>query len=239
MQVWYSTSWSKATQAAFREAAQALHGKTDPSRSQETEAILAHWAASPGVPLSKARAEWAKGNENHIFQIGSLKRRKDRIAMTRYELTGDFGVDRIKQNETTDMVGSMTMFDCPEDAPPLWSDQKVFSVLSLMNLSEALGPSKNQTVVAAAESYLLVLIVKLARHAREGSVMVSLRHAAFEERIDEIAALMPWSVSWSNVLDYYTPSEFHTLARSISRHGDTVSFFSDLADECHPVAFAI
>ena len=39
-----------------------------------------------------------------------------------------------------------------------------------------------------------------------------------------VAALKPWTMSWSNVLDYVAPREFHALARACSIHGDTIHF---------------
>ena len=42
--------------------------------------------------------------------------------------------------------------------------------------------------------------------------------------VSEIAALRPWTMSWSNVVDYYKASEFHGIARACSIHGDTLHF---------------
>jgi hypothetical protein len=35
-------------------------------------------------------------------------------------------------------------------------------------------------------------------------------------------------MSWSNLLDFYTPQEFHTLARTCSKRGGTVPFGSSM-----------
>ena len=42
--------------------------------------------------------------------------------------------------------------------------------------------------------------------------------------LDFIAASKPWTMSWSNVIDYIDYSEFHRLARVCSIHGDTIHF---------------
>ena len=38
----------------------------------------------------------------------------------------------------------------------------------------------------------------------------------------EIRALQPSTVSWSNVVDYCAPADFHAMARRCSREKDTV-----------------
>lgn len=52
---------------------------------------------------------------------------------------------------------------------------------------------------------------------RLGAVTPSSRalHAA-------IKALTPWTLSWSNVPDYYHPRDFHAMARACSADANTV-----------------
>jgi hypothetical protein len=40
----------------------------------------------------------------------------------------------------------------------------------------------------------------------------------------EIRALQPYTMSWSNVCDYYHPAEFHSMARACSAPNDTVHY---------------
>jgi hypothetical protein len=46
--------------------------------------------------------------------------------------------------------------------------------------------------------------------------------------VDYIAAQAPWTISWSNVLNYINPAEFHRLARACSILGHTVHFGSSM-----------
>ena len=39
-----------------------------------------------------------------------------------------------------------------------------------------------------------------------------------------IRALQPYSISWSNVGDYFSPKEFHTMAKACSAPADTVHY---------------
>eukprot|EP00976_Prorocentrum_cordatum_P032079 652328-Prorocentrum_minimum.AAC.1 len=57
---------------------------------------------------------------------------------------------------------------------------------------------------------------------------VEIHHATVDrehqDTLKAIAGMQAWTVSWSNVCDYYTPAEFHALARACSAAEDTVHY---------------
>ena len=71
-------------------------------------------------------------------------------------------------------------------------------------------------------------IASLVRRVRDSSVEIVLRLASVAltspDVVKEIRALRPWTISWSNVLDYITPFDFHALARACSADEDTTHF---------------
>eukprot|EP00959_Pyramimonas_sp_CCMP1952_P309583 6478864-Pyramimonas_sp.AAC.1 len=60
------------------------------------------------------------------------------------------------------------------------------------------------------------------------STLVEIHHATVDrehqDTLKAIAGMQAWTVSWSNVCDYYTPAEFHALARACSAAEDTVHY---------------
>ena len=46
--------------------------------------------------------------------------------------------------------------------------------------------------------------------------------------LEEIDALQPWTMSWSNVGDYYSPAAFFAMARRCSREEDTVHYMHSM-----------
>ena len=147
--------------------------------------------------------------------------------MARYDVTGDFCVGDVNSAAVDAIVGSITMFDNLDGTPPMARGESVFSVLSFHAVATELRTAPaacTVTVIDAAEAILVGKVRGLIAKATAGRVTVRLRLAAVEDSVGEIAALRPWTMSWSNVLDYFSPSEFHAIARACSRHGDTIHF---------------
>jgi hypothetical protein len=65
-------------------------------------------------------------------------------------------------------------------------------------------------------------------HIRKGTLVfrpkLGLISADNQKLLDELGSIHPCAVSWSNVVDYLSPKEFHTIAKQISGP-DTVHFF--------------
>eukprot|EP00966_Prymnesium_polylepis_P020137 464364-Prymnesium_polylepis.1 len=113
------------------------------------------------------------------------------------------------------------MFDCPTGTPSLYKDESVFSTQQLNSLISA---AKGRPLLHVAEELILKELANLGSWARQEKVVVVLHCTPFEEAIELIAAEQPWSMSWSNVIDYVCPATFHRLARACSTHGGTMHF---------------
>ena len=60
--------------------------------------------------------------------------------------------------------------------------------------------------------------------AGSGAITVEVLIGNVSELVPQIAALNPWTITWSNVSDYYKTSEFHSIARACSVNCDTLHF---------------
>lgn len=97
-------------------------------------------------------------------------------------------------------------------------NETVFSVLSFEDITKILSPSV--TVVDAAEKLILANIAKVVA----GNLSVKLICAKVHDVLEDVVESRPWTMSWSNVLDYMKHSDFHWMARACSAHYETVHF---------------
>lgn len=215
LQVWFSTTWTNDTRARLDVALKTLlSDSSTSSNSQRVRRLLQYWRASAGVPLHQARSEHAKSTDENQSYIGCLLRKADRVAMARYELTGDVGVGN------KPACGNILRFDCPSDVPPAEQDESILCTLELQSVISAVQKAGGSiSVLEAAEALLLTGLDKLSISCRAGHVTTEFRCAPFENIVDEIAALSPRTISWSNIPDYFTPTQFHRLARLCSVQG--------------------
>jgi len=219
VQVWFSAWWEAETQRAVKKALSSLLSKSE-AYHPKVKMLLLHWAQAKEYPLRKARKGIADATTDIRSAIAHLIRKQDRIAMAKYELTGDFGL----KSEPT--CGNIIMFDCPDGTPPLLTNERIFSALNWREVAEILQSDKKSkmTVIEAAEEFATRNISKMASWAQSKEVTVELKCAKFQDEIENIAARKPWTMSWSNIPDYVDHADFHSMARRCSVHGDTVHY---------------
>ena len=220
MQVWYSACWEPATERAFRAAARAVRSRSSVlyESNAEVSRLIEHWAASRGVSVGEARAQWAARTTDRGGSIADMARRRDRLEMARYEITGDVFVSGARE-----LCGSICWWDCPDGTPPSMFDETFLSAVD-PRLTFGMPGSAPQGVIRAAETFLLSRLDRLIAWARAGAVTVEARVGDIRELVPYVASLQPWTMSWSNVLDYVSTAEFHRIARACSIHGDTIHF---------------
>ena len=206
--------------------------------SAEVCALLRHWSISRGAEIRTARKMWfeKKDERSSCSSIQQYLLRIDRAAQTTYELTGDFGL-----SHETAAVGSVVMFDNPDTTAPLDDDESVLSTAVITDVLE-IAETNNCTVVEGIERLHLENCRKNASWAKKNQVVVELHHKAVENAVAEIASHHPWSMSWSNVLDYDGKREFYRITRACSKHGDTIHFGYSMNWTCdvrwaHPIDF--
>ena len=134
----------------------------------------------------------------------------DRQALCAYAITGELLLGE---------VGSVVMWSLPEDyLGKIASEENVFQTIDFNYLIEFRKETSN--IMEAAVFLLLASIDSLSKYIREKSVIIELNFklVSLENKsvVKEISALNPGSISWSNVCDYFSPREFHSLARKCS-----------------------
>lgn len=219
LQVWFSSTWQPRTVTSFRTAVRAVQSQGDKlyGSNDNVSKLLEHWAASRGISLKRARNEWAETVTRGGSGIGNMKQLEDRLDLAAYELTGDVFV-----GDSAQLTGSICWWDCPDGTPANQFDQ---TFLSAINIHFVLKErSSGQSFFHAAEAFLLRRIAKLIKWAGLGAITVETMIGSVSDLVPQIVALSPWTMTWSNVSDYYKMSEFHSIARACSIKGDTMHF---------------
>ena len=221
LQIWFSSAWTSAAETAFRSAAAAC-GKA--TKDLEVNAYLSHWISAPPVPLTQARDMWLEYHDagRDWVPIGCMARHKDRMALCHYLLTGD-----VTTGETPSH-GSLAMWSVPSGSPPLQKGETAFNAISIVDLLKEVGQDTGPNVHAALEAVLMRRLQRLRDLLTRGEVQVELRVGKLSLEnaalLSEIAALQPWTMSWSNVLDHMHLRDFHAVARVCSARGDTIHY---------------
>ncbi|KAE8886819.1 hypothetical protein PF005_g24736 [Phytophthora fragariae] len=149
-----------------------------------------------------------------------------------------------KKSTVSPLVGSVTMWNVPAGAPPLEEDI-AFNTVDFKSLVEDYAERQTKQKhsvdrLSVADLFIihvmtnlrrlrdLMLANKLIIEVTYG-VVKALRGAAAndpenQEQLARIAMLRPYTISWSNVLDYFLPEDFHDLARRCSMYGDCVHY---------------
>jgi len=220
LQVWFSSTWEKETFEAVQKALIILCSKDSTSYYPDVRELLEYWLGAPKLPLRKARSQIKQATTDSLSEIGQLLQKRDRTALARYELTRDFAL------QGQPLCGNTPMLDCPDGTPPLENDETVFAAFSWMEIMKIRleHERSGMDILMAAERYALAGVEKLAKWAANGSVTVELKCAAIQDVIHEVAEVRPWTMSWSNILDYLDYREFHRIARACSIHGDTIHY---------------
>ena len=216
-QVWFSTTWSKGTENAVKVALSSLLLSNGKKVENEVRSILEHWHKAPSISLKVARVKLQSLKNNRSVPIGILARQCDRIDASKYTLTGDFCVP-------DPICGNIILLDCPDGTPPPPNGETVFSALDFHDVMRIVNEKPGRTIMNAAETYALNGVAKLVRLCANNQISVELRCSTVQDAVHEIANMKPWTMSWSNVLDYVDHHEFHQLARECSKHGDTIHF---------------
>lgn len=216
MQAWFSTTLDEGAVDALKSALDALCQKQK-LYHPDVRQLLIYWHGATTTTVAEARSQFARFTSNAQSYIADLKRKFDRIDMAKYEISGDFGL-------TNDIpyAGNTLMFDCPDGTSPNAMNETVFSAFDWKEVANLL--SAKTSLIDAAESYASANLSKLADWAIQERVVIELVCAKFEDVVEDIAASKPWTMSWSNVIDYVEHADFHRMARACSVHGDTIHF---------------
>ena len=216
-QVWFSSTWSKDTVEIVDAALSKIYANLDAVQHPAVKRIVSYWVSTPPTSLATARKLIAEATTNLESVAANLKRTRDRLGFIAYFSTRDFAL------HGDPVCGNKIMLDCPDGTPPLDDDENIFSAIDARSVV-SWARDHGVDIVQAAEAIVFEKIKKLLDWVRSDKLTVELICAPIEDVVDEVASMKPWTMSWSNVCDYMSYSEFHRIARQCSVYGDTIHF---------------
>eukprot|EP00808_Paulinella_micropora_P005261 g47494.t1 len=231
LQVWYSSTWDADTMRAFRDALTYILEKKPPQDKEVLE-WLEHWNTHRDVTLQTARQGWLAGFRPHNQKIGCWKKKADRLALAQYVLTGELAGGG--------PYGSVTMFSVPSrlhvQRPPMQNALATLRFDELIKLHMHMAKMRKQktgeewNVISSATAMLLHGMQQLLENVQNKKIVIEgVHHAKVtpdSPLLKEIAALNPWTVSWSDIVDGVSAKDFHKMAHALGRKGgeDTLHF---------------
>ena len=169
---------------------------------------MEHWSQSE-VSLKESREKWLANSTEFPLAIGNFKQAEDRKSLCAYALTGE-----LLKGET----GSVVMWSFPTGYIGKVTYENVFHTIDFIELIK--HRMKCSNIVQAAVEFFKTGIDRLSKFVREKSVIIELNFKTISAEnkavVEEICALNPSSISWSNICDYMNPKKFHSLARKCS-----------------------
>lgn len=223
LQVWFSSTWDEQTENLVKKALRSVCCSSIETYPHSVKELLKHWLDAESIPLCEARSQMSKSTSTHISAIAHMLRRRDRLALAEYELTRDFCLHHAP------FCGNLLMLSCPDGTPPMDLDETLFSALPFKDIMDVFvdncrtGRAK-KSIIDAAEKYAFTKIMILVKRAQMKQIALELICGDVKDLTSTIASRRPWTMSWSNVLDYFDYADFHQMARSCSAHGDTIHY---------------
>eukprot|EP01006_Ploeotia_vitrea_P022602 TRINITY_DN55000_c0_g1_i1.p1 TRINITY_DN55000_c0_g1~~TRINITY_DN55000_c0_g1_i1.p1 ORF type:complete len:908 (-),score=32.78 TRINITY_DN55000_c0_g1_i1:79-2649(-) len=220
LQVWYSSLYTKTTQAYFLEAVTHLLQHEPALFSGEVREYLQHWKNTNGVSKQLACQQWfQRRSEDHVNYIVNLKKTVDRVDMIAYIMTGSLLplLEPLAKDE--EVVGNLAMHSVPASAPPYACDE-----LFLWSIPETFYVHKHPVQASLFGHVITNLtdaLVEVQTLLKDGHLQVSLHHAmvSLENRdtLQQIQDLQATVITWSNLCDYIPKDEFHQIAKLVQQ----------------------
>jgi len=217
VEVWVSSFWSHKTFAAFKAAAKGIldRGNLDPS----VRNIVEFWNSASKMSCNMAINQQIKGDTSgaggYVFKCCKLRNEHDRADYLRYcshkalyeDNTTKLG--SVVMNLTNESIGVKQNYEDVTEAVP----SRVF-VKSDPNFRGDLR------LLERMRDYFETQVSCFMRLVRSGTLdfkpTLGLISIDNKYLIQQIQAIQPRVIHWSNVIDYINPRDFHTVSKAIS-----------------------
>lgn len=220
LEVWLNSLWSKSTFAAFKRATKKITKGDDGTIEPSVMAIVKYWDCTNKISARAAirfqmQAVLHNPDTTFAMECCSMTSRDDRIAFLHYYFTKALYEDNtttigsVVMNSTNEKIGVKQLFaKCTEAAP--------------YNIHMSCDPNfdKNIGVIGRVKKYFKLKMEKYIRCVRSGALSFTPKLGNLSpdnaSLIGEVTRMQPYIISWSNVVDYISPSSFHSIARRMS-----------------------
>lgn len=185
-------------------------------REMDRVAMVAYGLTGELMPKDSWDGALPLANEN-IGQSQKAKRTRKEKDIIKHAVASD----------TKHLVGSLAMWIVPEGSPP-FEGENVFNHVTLETLLKELDESNGtNTIVDLFMMLKRKQLEKTHMLLQKGRIIITLKCGNVESvsnpdglaLLNEVAALKPQSMSWSNLMDYFPKSVFHDICCFCSEPG--------------------
>ncbi|GBB90310.1 hypothetical protein RclHR1_17200002 [Rhizophagus clarus] len=249
IEVWFSTVWTMETLKHFETAVNVVlqYGNApnnkppNPMKNEihpKVRSLISHWRESIEAPKSRQEAHklWVEtfnSEDGTLSIIANLNEPRDRVQVARHILTGEFPL--MDDQQEKNLIASITMFNCNDGISPHSTSEFMFQMMPM----DAILPKykrKETSFLSALYNYLEDGTTKactwLSPPAGKAKAIEIYLHFQTvnndnPELLTSIRRLNPWTISWSNICDYFYARDFHKLLRACSAN-DTVHVMTSM-----------
>ncbi|EXX54183.1 hypothetical protein GLOIN_2v1587334 [Rhizophagus irregularis DAOM 181602=DAOM 197198] len=249
IEFWTSSVWTRETLKHFENAVKIVlqYGNApnnkppNPTKKElhpKVRSLISHWNESVRNPKSRQEAHelWVKtfNSESGIFSVvANLIESRDRVQVARHILTGEFPL--MDDQQKNNLIASITMFNCNDGISP-HSTSEFMSQMMPMDAILLKNKRKETSFLNAIYDFFENSITKICTWLSppaENSVSIEI-YLHYQtvtndnaELLASIRQLDPWTMSWSNICDYFYAHDFHKLLRACSGN-DTVHVMTSM-----------
>ncbi|CAI2167999.1 13289_t:CDS:1 [Funneliformis geosporum] len=249
IEVWFSTTWTMMTLNYFKNAVKNVlkygnapnNGPPNPTKNElhpKVRSLISHWNDSVKSPKSRKKAHklWSKtfNFENAVFYVvADLVEPRDRVQTARHILTGEFPL--MDDQQPNNLIASITMFNCNNGISPHSTSEFMHQMIP-MDAILTRFQRKKTTFLNAMYEFLEQSITKICDwlsppEGKSEKIDIYLHFQSvtndYPELLTSIRQLDPWTMSWSNICDYFYAQEFHKMLQACSGE-DTVHVMTSM-----------
>ncbi|CAG8449482.1 6128_t:CDS:1 [Ambispora gerdemannii] len=232
IEVWFSTTWTMETLKHFENAVKNVlkfgnapnDSPPNPTKKElhpKVRSLISHWSESVKSPKSRQEAHrlWAKtfDSEDNVFCV----------VAARYILTGEFPL--MDDQQPKNLIASITMFNCNNGISPHSTSEFMLEMLPMDSILPKYQ-REDTTFLNAIYNFLEESITEVcawlsppAGKSEKIEIYLHFQSVTNDNStlLASIRQLDPWTMSWSNICDYFHAHDFHKLLRACSGN-DTV-----------------
>lgn len=225
VEVWLSSLWSKNTLAAFKRATSTILQDDARNLDNKVKDIIKFWNRQKAMKKRAAisfqfDALLQDLDSKFAMHCCSFSEEADRSKYLRYYLTKAFYED----DATT--IGSVVMNSVKEDIGCTQAFESCFEAAP-SRIHTVFNKTKGITVYDRTVNFFEDNMKAYIKHVRNGTLIFTPKLGMISESNLELISAMkesdPCIISWSNIIDYIPPTEFHRIAKQVSGK-DTVHY---------------
>lgn len=219
LEVWYSSTWTNGTSDDFIKGVEMVLATIVKNKeNEEVIEYLTYWKQTQGksVSVKQGRRGWlnARAKSKSMSEVACFEKVDNILDMCHYVLTGEI----LARNENA-VAGNVTMFDNSPLCTKKAQNESVYHILEYNRRFTSMFETNRGNISKCIKNLLLQDITNLKSMVLNNRITIELIHGKVvptnKKLIKKLSSMHPYSVSWSNCIDYIPKPQFHKMAKQI------------------------